>query len=197
MNNAELFRLTQDLDIGFTSGRNNPWTILNRGSGAGFRHAFDRSYPTHTLLRTSEEHQVMATELTEDGIEEDSMMKYIRDGKNGKLLDIYRFKGWTAETVLAAKKHLAELRQIDAPYSFWEAIGKNKVIRKLFPRLTSRHNKTRMTCDENVFTVHRDFGGWTGYPMVWDIDSRLFHPTTLRNVIRADKQFKLVYSSCA
>jgi hypothetical protein len=193
MNEIELTRLVKPLDIGFTSGRNNPWTVLNRGSGAGWKLAFDRRYTTHTFLFTIDHGRPFATELNEDGIEEDSATKYLTDGKQGKLIAIYRFKHWTDYSVLRAMECLVNLRQKDMPYSWLEAIGKNKVVRKIFPRLTARNN-TRLTCDENVFTILRDFGGWGDFPACWAVDARTLHPHKLRTqIVMQPNNFDLIW----
>jgi hypothetical protein len=193
LNNIELHRITRPLDVGFTSGANyNPWTWANRGSGAGFKNILNRDIPTHALLVTHDHGQVMATELRSTGIEEDSFVKYLRNPKRDRIMEIWRFTEWTESGIQAALKHLAYLRQQNRPYSWWEAIGKNRIVRKLFPRLTSRHNEARQTCDENVFTIHRDYAGWNQYPFEWDTDTRLMHPHTLRTAIRLDHRFKLV-----
>lgn len=193
MNLIELTRLVKPMDIGFTSGRNNPWTVANRGSGAGLKHAFDRRYTTHTFLFTVDGGLPFATELTEDGIEEDSAEKYLTDGKQGKLIAIYRFKHWTEYSAIQAQEALLRMRQKDEPYSWLEAIGKNKVVRTLFPRLTKR-NSDRFTCDENVFTILRDFGGWGEYPATWDADSRNIHPYKLRvEMVKQPHNFELLW----
>jgi hypothetical protein len=178
MNLPELSRIISPLDVGFTSGHNNPWTICNRATGAGLKNALNRKYPTHTFLFTLDQGQPFATELTEDGIEEDSAAQYLNDGKSGRLIAIYRWTGWTADTTEKALARLAQLRQLDLPYSLGEAVGKNPLVRKLFPRMTSRHRE-RETCDENVFTILTRYGGWKNYPELWIADSRNYHPWML------------------
>ena len=66
----------QELDIFFTSGRNPLGCLLNRASGAGLKNAFNYNIPTHTGFMTIDHGQWFATELTEDGIEEDSFLLY-------------------------------------------------------------------------------------------------------------------------
>jgi hypothetical protein len=193
MNEIELTRLVKPLDIGFTSGRNNPWTIANRASGAGWKHAFDRRYTTHTFLFTIDSGLPFATELTPQGIEEDSASKYLNDGKSGKLIAIYRYKHWDVTGEARALARLAHLRQIKKPYSWLEAIGKNQAIRKIFPRLTARNND-RETCDENVFTIHKDYTFWQNFPDVWAADSRTLHPYKLRReMVVQPRNFELIW----
>ena len=193
MNEIELTRLIKPLDIGFTSGRNNPWTILNRGSGAGFKHCLDRRYATHTFFFTLDNGMPFATELNEDGIEEDSAAKYLTDGKSGKLIAIYRYRHWTEAGLINAHDRLVHLRQLDRPYSWLEAVGKNPVMRKLFPKFTARHND-RETCDENIFTILKNYTAWSDYLASWVADSRNLHPHKLRTAMVVQPQnFDLIW----
>lgn len=177
MNNTELLRITRPMDIFFTSGNSaNPWTLANRVAGAGWKHAYDRDIPTHTGFITHSYGQVFCTELTEDGIEEDSAAKYLRSARRDRMIAIYRWSGFDDEDKRGhALGRLAYLRQLDCGYDWRGAIG------IALPFL--KHNERREYCSENVFTILKKYG-WTGYPDKWNVFAP--HPWPLMREITPD-----------
>jgi len=182
----------KELDIVFTSGRDPVSCIFNRSSGAGIGHAFDYTVPTHVFFTTFDSGQWFATELTEDGIEEDSLEKYITKRRfKARLHSVYRWpmlgETDTRERVL---QYLAELRQRDHGYDWIGAIRCNRVVRRLFPRL--RDSKAREYCSENVFSVLK-WQGWKAFPHRW-LD-KAPHPFQLLRAIMLDTTFSLMYEN--
>jgi len=182
----------RELDIVFTSGRDPVSCIFNRASGAGLRHAFDYSVPTHVFFMTFDHGQWMATELTEDGIEEDSFEKYLTEKRfRARLHSAFRWSGFGEESVRAhVLANLAEARQKDSGYDWIGAIRCNRIVRRIFPNL--RESKTKYYCSENVFSVlwHQ---GWTRFPRHWT--EKAPHPAPLLRAIRLDTTFAAMFEA--
>jgi hypothetical protein len=128
----------EPLDIFFTSGRDFISCVFNRASAVGWRRRRDYSVATHTGFLTHDHGQWFATELTEDGIEEDSFQKYLV-GRKCKLHSVYRWAGFQLPEVRTRTlAHLAQLRQQDRGYDWRGAIACNRFFRWL------RHKRDKM-----------------------------------------------------
>jgi len=182
----------RQLDIGFTSGRDPVSCIFNRGSGAGAKNMFNMTIPTHVFLTSYDHGEWLATEATEDGLEEDSIAKYFGTKRfKPRLHSVYRWRGFDNKDVREdVLRHLAELRQKDLGYDYRGAVRCNKVIRKLFPFI--KESKSKQYCSENVFQVMK-WKGLEGYPARWDLDDP--HPYPLQRFLAMRGEFGLLYEN--
>jgi hypothetical protein len=191
MNETELKNLVRPLDIGFVSGSNlSPGTWLNRQAGAGWGRMFDRSVATHVFLYTVDEGYPMATEmLIDQGIVEDSAMKYLKSTRDDRMLAIYRWKGFqNRENVTAVLNVLADQRERQVEYDVGGAIACDKdEAPLLFP--WAHQSDTKFFCSEQVFFMLQ-WRGWNGYPKEWEKQGP--HPYPLYQQMGKDAQFDLI-----
>lgn len=164
--------------IGFTRAE----TIISRGIQLVRGDLRDKAQPNHAFIVTQDHGYKFALEETFDGLKENSICDY-DNGKNGRIVAMYLWNGWTPELAEMVTRYLAKIRSYAAAESEYDTWGLMTFIPGL--RRFFHTDPLRNWCSESVVSLH--LMAWCNVFVKQEIA-----PDELLRIVQNSNQFKCV-----